>query len=285
MRRLWTRSSSKGKEMKIKAKSRGRALVTGASRGIGKAISEALVRRGYEVVGTCRDPRTLEKEDIAEGVSYLPLDLTSTKSIDALVRRVKQVDLLVNNAGTSMIGPVEEIRMKAARELFELNLFGQLALTQGFLGPMRERRKGTVIFIGSMAGETAVLFSSMYAASKAAMRAVARTLRQEVREFGINVAVVAPFHIRTTIPQLRQYLDKSPYSERVRRVKDSRDRQMEAAPSPRVVAGKVLQVLESAKPRFFYPVGRGAELNAFLIRHLPQGIVDSIVNQMFDEKA
>ncbi len=285
MRRLWTRSSSKGKEMKIKAKSRGRALVTGASRGIGKAISEALVRRGYEVVGTCRDPRKLKKDDIAEGVSYLPLDLTSPKSIDALVRRVKQVDLLVNNAGTSMIGPVEEIKMEAARELFQLNLFGQLALTQGFLGPMRERRKGAVIFIGSMAGETAVLFSSMYAASKAALRAVARTLRQEVKEFGINVTVVAPFHIRTTIPQLRQYLDKSPYSERVRRVKDSRDRQMEAAPSPRVVAGKVLQVLESVKPRFFYPVGKGAELNAFLIRHLPQGIVDSIVNQMFDEKA
>jgi short-subunit dehydrogenase len=269
--------------MKVKMKSKGRALVTGASRGIGKAVCEALVRKGYEVVGTCRNPGKLKKEDKVEGVAYLPLDLTEGRSIDSLVKRVRQVDLLVNNAGTSMIGPVEETKPEAAKALFDINFFGTMRLTQGFLGPMREKRRGTIVFIGSMAGETAVVFTSMYAASKAALRTMARTLRLEVREYGINVTVLAPFHIRTSIPQTRQFSDKSPYISKVKRVKESRDRQMAAAPGPRVVAGRLLQILEVPRPRFFYAVGKGAEMNAFLIRHLPRGMVDSIVNHMFDE--
>ncbi len=266
-----------------KGKSKGRALVTGASRGIGKSIAEALVRKGYDVIGTCRDPKKLKREDALAQVTYLPLDLTSERSIDALVRRVKFVDLLINNAGESMIGPVEEVRPEALKKLFELDFFGPLRLTQGFLAPMREKRRGTIIFIGSMAGETAVLFGSHYAAAKAALRTMARILRLEVREFGINVSVVAPFHIRTTIPQSRQYLDKSPYLERVRRVKELRDARIGAAPGPKIVAGKILQILDDPRPRSFYPVGKGAEANAFLIRHLPRGIVDYIVNHLFDD--
>lgn len=268
--------------MTPRAKSRGKALVTGASRGIGRAVAEALVRKGYDVVGTCRSPKTIAKDDMVPGVTYLPLDLTSQRSIDALVAKVKNIDVLVNNAGTSMIGPVEEVGVPAVRELFELNFFGPLRLTQGFLKPMREKKRGTIIMIGSMSGETAVLFSSMYAATKAALRAMARTLRQEVRDFGIKVAVVAPFYIRTTIPQLRQYADRSPYGERLRRVKEKRDHEIATAPSPRVVAGKILQILESPRPGFFHPVGRRAALNAFFIRHLPGGAVDSIVNGVFD---
>jgi short-subunit dehydrogenase len=270
--------------MNSRTKPRRRALVTGASRGIGKAVCEALVRKGYEVIGTCRDPRKVKGDDVVDGVTYLPLDLTSENSIDSLAKRVKQVDLLVNNAGSSMIGPAEELKLDASRRLFELNFFGPLRLTQAFLPSMREKRKGTVIFIGSMSGETAVLFSSMYAASKAALRTLARTLRLEVKDYGIRIAVVAPFHIRTTIPQERQYSEKSPYFKRLRKVKETRDRQIASAPEPKVVAGKVLQVLEGHLGKFFHPVGRGAEINAFLIRHLPRRIVDSIVNQIFEEQ-
>jgi NAD(P)-dependent dehydrogenase (short-subunit alcohol dehydrogenase family) len=266
-----------------KGRSKGRALVTGASRGIGRAIVEALARKGYETIGTCRDPKKIKREDAVEEVTYLPLDLTSERSIEALIRRVRSVDLLVNNAGESMIGPVEEVGMEAARKLFELDYFGQLRLTQGFLGPMREKRRGTIIFIGSMAAETAVLFGSQYAAAKAALKAVARALRLEVRDFGVNVSLIAPFYIRTTIPQVRQFSDKSPYSRKVRRIKELRDARIGAAPGPRIVAGKILQILDTPRPRFFHPVGKGAEANAFLIRHLPRGLVDHVVNHLFDD--
>jgi hypothetical protein len=263
---------------------RGKALITGASRGIGRAICQALRREGYTVIGTCRDPGKLAPEETVEGVRYLPLDLTSRESIEDLLQEVREVDILVNNAGTSMIGPVEEAAPEAVRSLFELNFFGPLRLTQGFLGPMREKRSGTILYIGSMAAETGVLYSSLYAGSKAALRTMARTLRAEVREFGINVILVAPFHIRTTIPQERQFREGSPYIDRVNSVKESRDRQMAHAPGPDIVAEKILQVLRTSRPRFFYPIGKGAALNAFLMRHLPGGFVDSVVNRLFDER-
>jgi short-subunit dehydrogenase len=262
-------------------KSRGRALVTGASRGIGMAVAEALARRGYEVIGTCRDPRKLAREDHVPGVTYLPLDLSSPRSIDSLARRVKRVDVLVNSAGTSMIGPVEEVRPERARALFDVNFFGPLALTQKLLGPMREGRKGTVLFIGSMHAETSVPFSSMYAATKSSLRSLSNALRAEVREYGIRVSMISPFHIHTTIPQERQYRTDSPYVQSVKRVKEVRDRGIARAPSPRVVAGKVLQVLENPNPRSFYPAGKLADVQAFLIRHLPRSIVDAVVRKMF----
>ena len=268
----------------MKGKSRGIALVTGASRGIGKAVSEALVKKGYTVIGTCRDPRKVKKDEAVDGVQYLPLDLTSAKSIDALARRVRQVDVLVNNAGTSMIGPIEETDMNAARELFELNFFGQMALTQRYLSGMREKRQGKIIFIGSMSGEAGLMYHAMYASSKAAIKAAARTLRQEMKEFGVRVTVLAPFHINTTIPQERQFKEKSAYSENVKMIKATRDKEMAVAPGPRVVAGKILQILEDPRPRFFYPVGKGGEMQAFLMRHLPRGVVDSIANKVFHSK-
>jgi short-subunit dehydrogenase len=262
-------------------KARRRALVTGASRGIGKAIAEALVRRGWEVIGTCRDPRKLTREELVPGVTYLPLDLTVMRSIDSLARRVKAVDLLVNSAGTSMIGPVEEARLDRARALFELNFFGPLALTQRLARPMREKGRGTILFIGSMHAETSVPFSAMYAASKSALRSLSNALRAELREHGVNVSLIAPFHIHTTIPQEKQYRLDSPYLQTLLRVKEERDRGIARAPSPRVVAGKVLQVLENPRPRSFYPAGKLAETQAFLIRHLPRGIVDAFVRRMF----
>jgi short-subunit dehydrogenase len=268
--------------MKTKPRPRGRALVTGASRGIGRAVAEALVRRGYEVIGTCREPRKLGREDTVGGIAYLPLDLSSPRSIEALARKVKSVDVLVNSAGTSMIGPVEEVRLDRVRALFDLNFFGPLALTQRLLGPMREKGKGTVLFIGSMSAETSLPFSAIYAATKSSLRSLSNALRAEVREYGIRVSLIAPSYIRTTIPQERQYAAASPYLAAVRRVKEARDRSIARAPSPRVVAGKVLQVLENPHPRAFYPAGKLAEIQAFLIRHLPRGLVDALVQKMHD---
>jgi short-subunit dehydrogenase len=245
------------------------------------AVAEALVRHGYEVIGTCRDPRKLAKEEVVPGVSYLPLELASPHSIELLAKRVKRVDVLINSAGTSMIGPVEEARPERARALFDVNFFGPLVLTQKLIGPMREMRKGTVLFIGSMHAETSVPFSSMYAATKSSLRSLSNALRAEVREYGIKVAMIAPFHVHTTIPQERQYRADSPYLACVKRVKEARDRSIAKAPSPRVVAGKVLQILENPHPRSFYPAGRLAEIQAFLIRHLPRSIVDAVMRKVF----
>ena len=109
---------------------RGTALVTGASRGIGKAIASALAADGWEVTGTCRNPARLAAEDRVPGVRYLPLDFSKKASIPALVKKLRAVDLLVNNAGTSSIGPVEEAPIEKVRAQFEDNFFGAVRITQ-----------------------------------------------------------------------------------------------------------------------------------------------------------
>ncbi len=262
-------------------KRKGTALVTGASRGIGKAIASALAADGWYVTGTCRDPRRLSAEDRVPGVRYLPLDLAKKASVEALIRKARPVDVLVNNAGTSSIGPAEEAPLAKVRALFENNFFGAVRLTQGFLPGMRARRRGTVIFIGSMAGEAPRAFSSFYAASKAAVRAFAECLRMEVRAFGIRVAVVAPFFISTTIAQERQGAKRSAYAQAVQRVKQTRDRILLASPGPEVVAEAVMDLLGRNHLRAFTAVGHHARSQAFLIRHFPRRTVEAVSARRF----
>jgi short-subunit dehydrogenase len=113
-----------------------------------------------------------------------------------------------------------------------------------------------------------------YSATKAALRSFAQCLRLEVKGYGVKVAVVAPWHIRTTLPQEEQVESGSPYAETLRVVKDARDRMMNEAAPPAVVASAVLKVLLARNPRSFYSVGKGAALQAFLVRHLPSWIVE-----------
>src|SRR5271169_2212457 len=118
---------------------KGTALVTGASRGIGRAIASALASDGWEVIGTCRYPKRLSPEDRVPGVRYLPLDFARKASVEALLRKVRTVDVLVNNAGSGSIGPVEEAPIDSVRGLFEDNFFGAVRITQALLPRMRTR--------------------------------------------------------------------------------------------------------------------------------------------------
>ncbi len=260
---------------------RGTALITGASRGIGAAIAQALAAEGWDVVAVCRDPDRISRAQRSDGVRYLGLDLSKKQGVDSLVQTVKTVDLLVNNIGASPIGPAEEAPIEKVRELFELNFFAAVRLTQAYLPAMRKRGQGAVIFIGSMRSEAPTPFSSLYSASKAALRSFSECLRMEVREYGITVSIVAPFYIRTTLPQERQLAARSPYAAAMRRVKESRDRMIAAAAEPQAVAKTVLKILSARRPRAFYTAGRAAGLQAFLARHLPRRIVEANMARRF----
>jgi short-subunit dehydrogenase len=262
-------------------KDRGFALVTGASRGIGKAIASAMAAGGWEVTGTCRNPKRLPPEDRIPGVRYLPLDFSRKASVETLLRKEKRVDVLVNNAGGSSIGPVEEAPIQKARDLFEDNFFGAVRLTQAVLPGMRARGSGAVIFIGSLGSEIPRAFTSFYGASKAALKAFSQALRMEVSEYGIRVALVAPWSIATTIQQEDQMKKSSPYAAVVRRVKQVRDRSILAGAEPQAVAEAVMDLLARRRPPAFTSVGHHARLQAFLARHLPRGVVEALSARRF----
>ncbi|MGA2763128.1 MAG: SDR family oxidoreductase [Spirochaetia bacterium] len=252
----------------------GRALVTGASRGIGKAIAEALVKDGWEVVGTCRNHRRLAVKDMAAGVRYFSLDLGNEAGIDALVKAVGDVDLLVNNAGESPIGPAEEIPIRKMRNHFQVNFFGPVRLTQGVLPGMRKRRRGMVLFIGSIRSEAPSPFSSIYSASKSAIRSFAECLRLELTGTGVRVSVAAPWYIRTGLPQEMLAGEKSPYAEAMKAVKEERNRRIARAPDPSTVARAVLRLVNRRDPPPFTVIGK--PLLTFFVRHAPRALVAGV---------
>ncbi len=248
-------------------------LITGASRGIGKAIAEALNSSVYNVIGTSRNIETIPKEDKISGVRYIPLDLTISESIDKLIRDVGNVDILINNAGISQVGPIEEVPMEKIRDLFEPNLFGLIHLTQGLLPMMRERKSGIIINITSMASRSPVPFSTIYGVTKAGAEAFSKGLQNEVERFGIKTVVIAPFEINTTIPQEIFLKDNSPYYDITMKTKNIRDINLASAPDPSLVGKLVLKILKSKNPKFFYPVGKNSFIKNFLIKHAPREFI------------
>ncbi len=251
----------------------GRALVTGASRGIGRALAAALAGRGWEVIGTCREPRKIAPADCIDGVRYESLDLSNGESVEALARTVGGVELLINNAGESPVGPAEELPAEKLHRHFQVNFFSPVRLAQALLPAMREKGHGTIVFIGSIRGEIATPFSAAYSASKAAARSFAENMRMEVQGFGVRVCVVAPWHIRTTLPQEIIAGPASPYADALARVKKNRDESIAAAPGPETVARAVLHLLDSGNPAAFTVVGK--PMLTFLMRHLPRRLVEA----------
>jgi len=257
------------------------ALVTGASRGIGRAVAAALRGAGYDVIGTSREPASISSADRLPGVRYLPLDLSDGASIDALVRDAGTVDVLVNNAGSSQLGAIEEVPVERMRALFETNLFGTLALTQKLLPSMRARRGGRIVTVASFAAVTPVPFLSVYGSSKAALVTAFRGLRNEVAPWGIRVSVIAPFDVHTGIPLEVLSDGDSAYMPTVAVVRALRDKGIAEGAAPETIAAAVMRVLVSPRPRFFVPAGRQAGVTSFLVKHLPESAVERIVRRSF----
>ncbi|WP_428261210.1 oxidoreductase [Haliangium sp.] len=176
-------------------------LITGCSSGIGKATALRLHRAGYLVYATARRPETLG--ELAEaGCRTVALDVTDEASMASAVARIEAehgaVDVLVNNAGYSQSGALEEVAIDAVRRQFETNVFGLMRLTQLVLPGMRSRGWGKIVNLGSMGGKLTFPGGGVYHATKHALEALSDALRFEVRGFGVDVILIQPGLIRTS---------------------------------------------------------------------------------------
>ena len=252
------------------------ALVTGASSGIGAATAAALAARGYCVVGTSRDPGPLG-ERIA-GVDYLPLDLVDDDSIAACAAAVGDVDVLVNNAGESQSGPLEELPPEAIERLFRVNVFGPVRLTQLVLPGMRARGYGRVVMVGSMLASFPLAYRSSYVASKAALKGFATAARREVAGYGVAITTVEPGSTNTGIGERRtHYLHAdSPFAGDYRTMIEHLDANERAGASADAVAATILTAIEAEHPRPLYAVGSNAPLAFALRRALPRALVETM---------
>lgn len=166
-------------------------MITGCSSGFGVEIANFFLDRGWNVVATMRTPR----EDVlpsSERLRILPLDIKDADSIRQAVQAAGDIDVLVNNAGIGWMNAVEGTSMDVARDLFETNTIGTIAMTQAILPQFRERKSGTIINVTSSVTLKPLPLLSVYTASKAAVNAFTESLAIELQEFDIRVAIVIP---------------------------------------------------------------------------------------------
>lgn len=251
------------------------ALVTGSSSGIGRATAELLVTRGYRVFGTSRSAREVP------GVEMLRLDLTDPASIEALAPVLRDVDVLVNNAGESQTAPFEDLPGNMLRRLFEINFFGPVRLAQLALPAMRERGHGRVVMVGSMQASFPVAYRAAYTASKAAIKGFAHAARHEFSPFGVWLTTVEPGAIATGISERRTTFvaPGSPHGPDFATLLAAMARNERAGTPPDRVAATILKAVDDRRPRRRYAVGSGAPLVFALRRLLPAAVVERVTHR------
>jgi NADP-dependent 3-hydroxy acid dehydrogenase YdfG len=170
-------------------------LITGCSSGIGKALAREFARQGHRVLATARSPESIEELN-GQKIRTARLDVTDPASIEGVVKSamdlVGPIDIVVNNAGYALIGPVAELDLDELRTQLETNVVGVVAVTRAVVPQMVERGNGRIVNIGSVSGVTATPFSGAYCASKAAVHLISDSMRMELAPFGIRVITVQP---------------------------------------------------------------------------------------------
>jgi NAD(P)-dependent dehydrogenase (short-subunit alcohol dehydrogenase family) len=237
-----------------------RALITGCSTGFGRATAIELKKRGYEVVATARRPETIADIDADE---HLALDVTDDASVTRAVAAAGSIDVLVNNAGVGIGGPVELVPMAEVRRIFETNTFGPLRMMQAVLPQMRARGAGTIVNVSSVSVRVAAPLSGFYAASKFALEAMSEALHIEGGHFGIRTIVIEPGFFNTSLSESHHDfgVDAPPYDE-LEEIMGKLEAELgrAAAPGPEVVATAIADAIESPGSAWRVPVGTDAEM-------------------------
>lgn len=263
-------------------------LVTGASRGIGRAVTLRLAARGWRVVAGVRRAQDGDELVAAQpgAASWLELDVTNPEHITALEQRLPtELDAVVNNAGIVVGGAVETVTLDDLRRQLEVNLIGQVAVTQAVL-PRLRRSRGRVIFVSSLSGRVATPLSGAYNASKFGLEGAADALRLELAPWGIRVVLIEPVQTDTDIwrnmdtlldesvaalsPQQRQL-----YSAHIEGYRKTIPRSQRVAVSAEAVAAAVEKALTDRRPRARYLVGKGARMQSALARIVPTPVLDA----------
>jgi len=274
------------------------AVVTGSSSGFGLLTVVELVKAGFFVIATMRDPQRRTKLDtaltaagnnLASQTDVRPLDVTNFDSIPSaiseIVRDYGRIDVLVNNAGFALGGFAEDILLDELRLQLDTNFFGHVAVTKAVLPTMRAQRSGHVIMVSSILGVMGQPLISSYCASKHALEGWSETLRIEVRSLGIKVVLVEPGAFKTDIWTRNTMVSRgstdpgSLNKDRSRRYVENVKESQGELPDPVEVAKLITRIAEDPNPRLRYRAGRDAKIGYFMRALLPWNIWEGMVEK------
>lgn len=271
----------------------GNVLITGASSGIGKATALFLAERGYTVIATSRvasrlDDLHSEAKQRGASVIGVELDINSEDSVafvvPELIERHGAIDVLVNNAGFGLWGPVEVLSTAELKSQFETNFFAAVRMMQAVLPAMIEQRRGAIVNISSVLGRIGTPFNGAYVSSKFALEGISESLKVEVQPFGVRVAMVEPGLFRTSFPDnsVRGEAaddDSSTYYPYIRKQGENHDLFELLGGDPMRVARVVHKIITSPAPNFRNPVGIDARAGTLAARLLPERIYWRILSK------
>jgi NAD(P)-dependent dehydrogenase (short-subunit alcohol dehydrogenase family) len=255
-------------------------LITGASSGIGLACATHLAGRGFRVYGTSRRAAPTRSRPPGN-LTMLTADVTEDNSVEravaAVLDREGRLDIVVNNAGMGLAGPVENTSVEEARRQFEVNFFGAFRVCRTVLPAMRSQNSGYIVNIGSIGGILAIPYQAIYSASKFALEGLSEALRMEVRPFGIRVVVIEPGDHKTALTQNRQFAEMSPDAYRksfeAALARTAHDEQ--SGPGPEQVARLLYRIVNQRNPRLRYTIGPAPQRAAVWLKRLaPNSILE-----------
>ena len=250
------------------------AVVTGSSSGISYETSLLLARNQIKTYATMRNMSKSEglikiasDEHLQLNVAQLDVndDLSVNKAIDRIVKDNDSIDVLVNNAGYDLFGPLEESSLEEIKQQFETNFFGVIRTTKAVIPTMRKQGKGTIINVSSVGGKVGLLpFLTAYHASKFAIEGFTESLRQVLDDFNINIILIEPGYVSSGFLDNSKYAkgfdsNKSPYAKKVQQVFQGFESITAYSSHPSKVAQTILDVLNSPNPELRNPVGKDAD--------------------------
>ena len=256
-------------------------LITGGSSGIGKSIGEFLQQKGFKVFGTSRNPKNYPNSKFP----IVALDVTKPETISSCIAEVlkqeNRIDVLINNAGAGITGPVEEIPDEEIKRNFETNFFGPINVIKATLPTMRAQNSGLIINITSIAGYMGLPFRGVYSASKGALEIITEAFRMELKDFNIEMTNVAPGDFATNIAAGRYHapvLDDSPYKEKYGHSLKTMDQHVDEGGDPKEMAEAIYKIIETKSPKIHYKVGAFMQkFSIVLKRVLPDKMYEKLL--------
>jgi NAD(P)-dependent dehydrogenase (short-subunit alcohol dehydrogenase family) len=261
-------------------------LITGGSSGIGKSIGEYLTQKGFSVYGTSRFPENFPESKFP----LIKLDVTQLDSIQScvaeLISKTGRIDVLINNAGVGITGPLEEIPMDEMKRNFETNLFGPINMINAVLPSMRTQHSGLILNVTSIAGYMGLPFRGVYSASKGALELITESYRMELKSFNIKMSNIAPGDFATNIAAGRYHapiLENSPYKVPYGATLDMMDSHVDSGKNPLLMAEVVHKIITSKNPKIHYKVGAFIQkFSVVLKRILPDLWYEKLLSRFYN---
>ena len=237
-------------------------FITGASAGLGKATAKLFQSKGWRVIATMRTPEKETELNQLENITLLPLDVTNTGQIEATVQaaiHLGNIDVVFNNAGYGLIGPLESYTEEQVRGQFETNFFGVIWVTKAFIPYFKERKNGLFITTTSLCGLTSYPLCSIYNASKWALEGWSESMSYDLARFNIGIKTVAPGGIRSNYMNVMKVTEDKAYDALMQRLTEGfTDGTLMEFSESALIAEVVYKAATDEKDQLRYPAGRDA---------------------------